>query len=141
MSSSNPPLPDTRERFLRDCLVVYSGSEECLTNAYCVRALQVLQSWDGLCAADSVGALLFDRFRGEYLGGEVWEVPFDLADPIETPFGIPVSEAGAAVQALIVVAMQMEDEDGQRLDKPWGEFKKLPVDINGIEWGACVPTN
>ena len=95
----------------------------------------MLQNWDGLCAADSVGALLFDRFRAAYLGGNVWEAPFDLADPIETPFGIPVSETGAAVQALIVVAMQMEDEDGQRLDKPWGEFKKLPVDVNGVEWG------
>ena len=83
-----------------------------------------------------VGALLFDRFRGAYLGSPQWSVPFDLADPIETPRDIPPAEAEAAVAALVRVAREMEEEDGQPLDMPWGDFKKLPEDVNGVHWGA-----
>ena len=36
--------------------------------------------------------------------------------------------------ALALVAAQMEEEDGQPLDTPWGEFKKLPVDNNRVQW-------
>ena len=46
------------------------------------------------------------------------------------------AEAEAAVAALVRVAREMEEEDGQPLDMPWGDFKKLPEDVNGVQWGA-----
>ena len=46
------------------------------------------------------------------------------------------AEAEAAVAALVRVAREMEEEDGQPLDMPWGDFKKLPEDVNGVHWGA-----
>ena len=32
--------------------------------------------------------------------------------------------------ALVRVAREMEEEDGQPLDMQWGEFKKLPEDVD-----------
>ena len=46
-----------------------------------------------------VGALLFDRFRGAYLGSPQWSVPFDLADPIETPRDIPPYAARSSLRS------------------------------------------
>ena len=114
---------------------------DCQADNFCVRAIEVLREWDGLAMYDSVGALLFDRWRATAVGGPGtgaanWEVPFNLADPIETPRGIAPPAAAAAVAALGRVAREMEEEDGQPLTMAWGEFKKLPLDNNGIEWGV-----
>jgi hypothetical protein len=43
-----------------------------------------------------------------------------------------------AVDSLTKVALEMEQEDGQRLDMMWGAFKKLPVDVNGVVWGTVL---
>lgn len=106
-------------------------------DALCLQAVEVLREWDGLCAAESVGALLYERWRREYLAGAAvsWEVEFDLGDPIETPRGIAAEGAPAAVAALATVARQMVEEDGQPLDLPWGEYKRLPLDVNNVAWG------
>ena len=127
---------ESAKHLLESLLELVAGSAECAGNELCSRALAVLQAWDRFCAPESVGALLFDRFRAIYLAGNSeWSEPFDLADPIETPRGIPAAEVNAAVVALIRAATEMELEDGQPLDLAWGEFKKLPPDVNDIAWG------
>ena len=108
----------------------------CTQDPLCVRAVEVLRSWDARCAAESVGALLYERFRVVYLGSSPeWLVPFDLAEPLSTPRGIPPSEAETAVAALARVAREMEEEDGMPLDLAWGAYKKLPNDVSGVQWG------
>ena len=108
----------------------------CTQDPLCIRAAAVLTQWDGMCAAESAGALLYERFRRDFLAAfSEWHVSFDLSDPIETPRGIPPASAQLAVSTLARVAREMEEEDNQPLDLLWGAYKRLPIDHNGVEWG------
>lgn len=113
----------------------------CEADEACIRGVSVLNQWDGTCAADSVGSLLYDRFRNDFVslaaGSNVmWVIPFNLSNPIETPAALKRSDEGAICEAFKRVVREMEGEDKQPLDMEWGAFKKLPVDNNGIQWGA-----
>lgn len=124
-------------KHLLSSLLELRPSVLCRVEPDCERGLDVLAGWNGLCTPEARGALLFDRFRAIYPNqgtASAWQTPFDLADPIETPFGIPATNADVAVEALVRAVQEME-ADGQALDMPWGEFKKLPADNNAVEWG------
>ena len=134
-SSMNVEM-ESAKHLLSTLLDFANTAPTCTQDPLCVRATAVLTQWDGLCAAESTGALLYERFRRDFLSASSeWQVPFDLSDPIETPSGIPSTAAELAVSTLARVAREMEEEDSQPLDLPWGAYKRLPIDNNGVEWG------
>ena len=125
-------------KHLLDDLLELRASVLCRVEPLCVSGLEVLESWDRRCAPESRGALLFDRFRAAYPSqgtASAWEVPFDLEDPIETPRGIPGVEGAELAIATLVRVMQEMQDDGQAFDLAWGDFKKLPVDRDGVQHG------
>jgi acyl-homoserine-lactone acylase len=125
-------------KHILDALLELRPSVLCRVEPLCEVGLEVLGAWDGLCGAESRGALLFDRFRAAYGSqgtASLWETPFDLADPIETPRGIPGPTGAENAIATLVRVMGEMMEDGQGFDMAWGDFKKLPLDNNGVAWG------
>jgi hypothetical protein len=51
-------------KHLRDDLIrLADGSAACQADPFCSNAKEVLRRWDGQCKPDSIGALVFDRFR------------------------------------------------------------------------------
>ena len=126
-------------KHILDDMLGLRASALCREEPLCIAGLAVLEQWDGRCAAQSRGALLFDRFRAAYPSpgtASAWRTPFDLADPIETPRGIP-GTAGAAELAIVTLVRVMREmqEDEQAFDLAWGDFKKLPVDHSGFQHG------
>ena len=91
-------------------------------------ACTVLDNWDGLYKNTSVGAQVFREFLKEfYLVGEAWlsddlfEVPFNAAQPLATPSGLKIKAAevaanedpillalGAALQTLQLANVAMD---------------------------------
>jgi acyl-homoserine-lactone acylase len=125
-------------KHILDDLLELRDSVVCRAEPLCIAGLEVLEEWDGLCAPQSRGALLFDRFRAAYPSqgtASAWETPFDLANPIETPRGIPGSAGAELAIATLVRVMQEMQEDGQEFDLAWGDFKKLPMDNSGVQYG------
>jgi acyl-homoserine-lactone acylase len=85
------------------------------------QACHVLSTWGRKNNVDSRGALLFDRYRAAVratTGTAVWQVPFNPADPINTPntldTGIPAVGAALATAADLRTA-------GIPLDAPLGD--------------------
>jgi acyl-homoserine-lactone acylase len=127
---------ESARALLSSLLAIATTAPSCTADDFCLRAANVLTSWDGRCAAESVGALLYERFRVVFLATSPdFLSPFSLADPLLTPSGIPASEAEVAVASLARVAREMEEEDGLALDTAWGAYKKLPSDNAGVQWG------
>lgn len=79
-----------------------------------VRGCEVLAAWDRRAHLDSRGALLFRQFWNvaNDIPGK-WAVPFDPADPVNTPRGL----AHAAVPAMLV-ALHKAVKQLQALDIP-----------------------
>ncbi len=74
------------------------------------QACAILGKWDRTATADGKGALLWREFWYDK-DGPAWAHKFDLADPIGTPYGMPLAPTGTenpAVQTLAraVLALQ-----------------------------------
>ena len=105
-------------------------------------AAKVLEAWDHNTDNESRGAFLFDRFVRKWVGGsdklntlgtssQLFSHPWDLNDPVNTPFGL--TDSKAAVSALLEAAKDVKATYG-RLDVAWGEvfrFKIGDVDVPG----------
>lgn len=89
------------------------------------RACAAMAQWDGKFDAESRGAYLFatlwDKIRNDT---GLWQVPFDPADPLNTPRQLSTDEAVTAkiLDALSEAVVQLEEE-GIALDAPWGEVQ------------------
>lgn len=82
------------ELVLPDLLVACDGTVELALREAC----SALRRWDRKVDLDSRGALLFREFWARALAlPPIWAVPFDPADPVNTPRGI----APAAMQPLL----------------------------------------
>ena len=69
----------------------------------------VLKNWQKNATATGKGALLWREFWSDT--SVPWAHPFDVADPIGTPYGVPTTPAGptnAAVQALAKAAAALQ---------------------------------
>lgn len=74
------------------------------------QALDILTKWDKTSGPDGKGALLWREFWYAYLSATqtpnlsdkqtTWAHPFDLADPIGTPYGLPLTPTGTANPAV-----------------------------------------
>jgi acyl-homoserine-lactone acylase len=94
------------------------------------QAAQVLRNWDRNTDAGSRGALLFlawTKEKGSVSGylAHGFAVPFDPAQPLNTPRGL--ADPAAAVAALERAATTMLKTTGA-LDTPWGEVMRLRID-------------
>ena len=90
-------------------------------------ACDVLANWDRRFNVDSRGAVLFREwltrypYSETYLGRELFDVPFNPAKPLTTPFGLKNSDIALDKLAEAVVMMV---EAGVPLDTPLGKHQR-----------------
>jgi acyl-homoserine-lactone acylase len=93
-------------------------------------ACDVLTGWDLRHSTTSVGGHLFRELwtSASRIGG-LWSVPFDPANPLETPRGPDVSnpDVHAALRRSIAAAAMRLASLGIPLDRPWGGVHAHPV--------------
>lgn len=104
-------------------------------------ALNVLATWNRTASADSRGAVLFQRWAGEYFAGAPdslrWRQPWDPERPATTPFGL--RDPAAAVGALSAAADSLA-EQGIPLDVQWGEIHRVIRGGVDVPVSGCPPT-
>jgi acyl-homoserine-lactone acylase len=113
-----------------DDLIAAARDEKYADNDLLQRSADVLEAWDRHTDADSVGAALFTAWALAYparLGFGVFDVQWDINDPLNTPRGL--SDPDAAVEALIEVATQLEAARliGGGIDVPYGDAFRMRV--------------
>jgi acyl-homoserine-lactone acylase len=92
------------------------------------QAAEVLAAWDRSAEPESRGTLLFVAWLMELHPQEqetladLFRVPYDPADPLNTPRDL--ANPAVAVEALAAAATQLLSAHG-RLDTPWGEVARL----------------
>jgi acyl-homoserine-lactone acylase len=99
----------------------YSDEGETVT-----QACSVLADWDTRHLVDSVGPHIFWEFWQGVRGTDnLWAVPFDAADPVNTPSDLNVADSGVteAVKASLAAAVATLMEAGIPMDRPWGEVQ------------------
>ncbi|MCZ8370112.1 MAG: penicillin acylase family protein [Porphyrobacter sp.] len=91
------------------------------------RGCVALTGWDRRFEASSRGAALFRVFwaKAARLPG-LWQVPFDPADPVNTPGTLAIDGAkGEKLLAALAEAVDELDKAGIALDAPWGEVQRM----------------
>lgn len=84
-------------------------------------ACAVLAAWDGHSDVDSVGTHLFEAFvQRAPTGANLWTVPFDAVDPINTPRGL---RTGPAVVKAMQAAIDSVRAAGVPFDAAWGSLQ------------------
>lgn len=89
-------------------------------------ACNVLAAWDRRYQVDSVGAHIFFEFWRDFNGTpNQWAVPFNPADPVNTPRDLNTADGevvDAVLRALVSASGRLADA-GIPLDRPWGEVQ------------------
>ena len=89
-------------------------------------ACTVLSNWDQRYQVDSVGSHVFYEFWRSFDGTEnQWQVPFNPADPVNTPRELNIGDeavADAVLQSL-VAAVERLAAAGIPMDRAWGEIQ------------------
>ena len=93
-------------------------------------ACDLLAAWDGLLELDSVGAVIWREWTGDYdarwlrEAGDLFAEDFDISDPIATPRGLaPAGDTGDRALDALARAVQRLDQAGVALDSPLGEVQ------------------
>ncbi len=89
------------------------------------RGCKALDGWDGRYESTSKGAALFRAFwakAGTMRG--LWAVPFDPADPVNTPRDLAAEALGDKLLKALGEAVAELDAAGIALDAPWGEVQR-----------------
>jgi len=114
--------------FVTACLQSTSASAAALD------ACTVLQGWDLRHGFDSSGAVLFLEFYealGELKAASWWNVPYNPADPLETPRGAANTAQALALLETLVAQPQFNTPQGRRV---------RPMDVQVLlRNGAPVP--
>lgn len=91
------------------------------------KGCKVLAGWDGKAELSSVGWPLFQSWRQALneTGLDYWAVPFDPADPIQTPRGLRISDPAVLKAARLALdsALQQLTLLGIRYDATWGSIQ------------------
>jgi len=94
-------------------------------------ACGILDAWDGRFNTDSVGSTIWNEFwrRADDLGNDLWAVPFDAADPVNTPNTLNDEDPDVveAVKQALGSGVDFMVNGGIPLDRPWGEVQFRPV--------------
>jgi acyl-homoserine-lactone acylase len=90
------------------------------------RGCKALAGWDRRYEAESRGAALFRAFwaRVGRMPG-LWAVPFDPADPVNTPRTLATDKVGDKLLAALGEAVGDLDMAKIALDAPWGEVQRV----------------
>ncbi|MBI1402233.1 MAG: penicillin acylase family protein [Porphyrobacter sp.] len=98
------------------------------------RGCAALARWDRRFEVDSRGAALFRAFWAKVAGRSgLWAVPFDPADPVNTPRDLATGGAnGSALLAALGEAVTELDAAKIPLDAPWGTVQQRRVGDEGI---------
>lgn len=100
----------------------------CSTEAEPPRGCAALAGWDRRFEADSRGAALFRAFWAKAARVQgLWAVPFDAADPVNTPRDLATGTAGDKLLAALGEAVAELDAAAIALDAPWGQVQYWPV--------------
>ncbi len=121
-----------------DELVTAAGGE---ADPGLAEAVAVLEAWDRRAAADSRGAVLFERWAAAYFAAVAdslrWREPWDPSNPVTTPNGL--GDEGAAVEALGWAVGSLREE-GIPLDAPWGDIHRVIRGNVNAPVSGCPPT-
>jgi len=94
-------------------------------------ACDILEAWDGRFDTDSVGATIWNEFwrRADDLGGDLWAVPFDANDPVNTPNTLNDEDPEVVefLKGAFGAGVDFMIDGGIPLDRPWGEVQFRPV--------------
>ena len=84
-------------------------------------ACSVLAGWDGRSDATSVGTAIFTEFvQRAPAGAELWRVPFDADDPLDTPRGLRTTPSTVKAMKDAITAVEAT---GLPIDSPWGDYQ------------------
>lgn len=98
-------------------------------------ACGILDAWDGRFDNDSVGSTIWNEFwRRLPGGGQIWAVPFDAADPVDTPNTLDDEDPDVVetIKAALGAGVDFMVDGGIPLDRPWGEVQFRPVGDENI---------
>lgn len=104
-----------------------------------------LAGWDRKQISTSTGAQVWTEFwRTAQNIPQLYSVPFDANDPVNTPRGIAIDkpEVASALRDSLLTAQQVLEEAGIALDSPWGSIQYAErngekISIPGGEgWGG-----
>ena len=118
-----------------------TGGPDAIGGSALSDAIDVLAAWDRTASADSRGAVLFERWAGEYFAGAPdslrWRQPWDPEDPVATPLGL--RDPAAAVEALATAVDSLRNR-GIPLDIPWGHVHRVIRGDVDLPVSGCPPT-
>jgi acyl-homoserine-lactone acylase len=98
------------------------------------RGCAALAGWDRQFELDSRGAALFRAFWAkQFRRSDLWSVPFDPADPVNTPRDL-IAEGTNGEKLLTALGEAVAELDGAgiALDAPWGEVLQWQAGDEGI---------
>jgi acyl-homoserine-lactone acylase len=92
------------------------------------RGCAALGAWDRRFEVESRGAALFRAFfaKAARIQG-LWQVPFDPADPVNTPRDLATGTVGDRLMTALGEAVVELDAGSIALDAPWGEVQHWPA--------------
>jgi acyl-homoserine-lactone acylase len=98
----------------------------CAPDASLAAACTALRNWDREAELTSKGAPLFFGFLRNFAGSpDLWRVPFDPKDPVNTPRDINPAAAEPIRKALAAAAKELTDA-GVPVDAPLGAVQATP---------------
>ncbi len=114
------------DQLLPELLTLIADSDDELIQ----QSHEILSVWDRKTDAESVGAVLFALWLQEYVnlvGFDVYAVPWDVNDPLNTPAGL--SDPDLALDAMSTASSQLNLTRliGGGLDVPYGDVFRLRV--------------
>jgi acyl-homoserine-lactone acylase len=118
----------TAELILDDVVVICQAPDVMPTKSISMEghACNLLASWDRTHQIDSVGGHIFTEFwRALRSTPNLFAVPFDAADPVNTPRDLNLDDPAVvtAVRNALTTAVTVLADAGIELDKPWGEVQ------------------
>ncbi|MFK8050919.1 MAG: penicillin acylase family protein [Halioglobus sp.] len=120
----------TAEQVIEDvvgvCQAVTDWSPYSSDTATVAQACSVLAAWDTRHLVDSVGAHVFWEFWQLMRTTEnLWAIPFDAIDPVNTPRDLNESDAAVAeaIKQSLADAVAVLVDAGIPMDRPWGDVQ------------------
>ncbi|MDH3656401.1 MAG: penicillin acylase family protein, partial [Myxococcales bacterium] len=114
----------TRSDVVAICNSVGDWSAYSDNPAEAASACGVLEAWDGRFDNDSVGATIWNEFwrRVDDLGDDLWAVPFDASDPVNTPNTLDDDDPVVveAVKSAFGAGIDFMVNGGIPIDREWG---------------------
>ncbi|MEH6592160.1 MAG: penicillin acylase family protein [Halioglobus sp.] len=125
-SARNHAAELVNEDVVAVCRAVDDWSVYGANPASMAQACDILAAWDTRHTIDSVGGHVFTEFwRVARELDNLWAVPFDPTDPVNTPHTLNSVDADAleSIRQALATSVQVLEDNGIALDLPWGEVQ------------------